>query len=62
MEPWKDGVGIDALVQTGQEISEHQSLFPRAVGSHPEPAVAKIVVDEKDVALLKSRRTAKKTC
>ena len=54
MEPWEDGVGVDAVVQAGHQVPEHQALLARAVGRHPQPTVAQVVVDEKDVALLET--------
>ncbi len=33
---------------------KHKSLLSRPVGRHPQPAVAKVVVDEEDVAFLEA--------
>ena len=52
MEPGKHGVGVDVVVEVGEEVSEDKPLLARPVGGHPQPAVAEVVVDEEDVALL----------
>ena len=52
MEPGKHGVGVDVVVEVGEEVSEYEALLARPVGGHPQPAVAEVVVDEEDVALL----------
>ena len=40
MEPRKDGVRIDVLVQVGQKVAKDETLIARPVSGHPEPAVA----------------------
>ena len=52
MEPGKHGVGVDVVIEVGQEVAEYEALLARPVGGHPQPPVAEVVVDEEDVALL----------
>ena len=40
VEPGEDRVGVDVLVQVGQQISKHQTLLAGSVGRHPKPTVA----------------------
>ena len=54
VEPGEDGVGVDVVVQPGHEVAEDEALLARAVGGHPQPAVAQVVVDEEDIALLET--------
>ena len=52
VEPGKNGVGIDVVVEVCEKVPEHETLIPRAVGGNPEPPVPEIVVDEENIALL----------
>ena len=54
MKPWKHCIWIDAVIQTCQKISEHQTLFSSPMRRHPKPTVAEVVVDEENVALLET--------
>ena len=56
MEPGVDRVGVDRLVQRLGQLLEDEALLAGAVRRHPQPAVAAVVVDEEDVALLEAAR------
>ena len=56
VEPREDGVGVDVVIELSEKIPEYETLITRAVGGHPQPPVSKIVVDEKNITLLKPVR------
>ncbi len=52
VKPGENHVRIDVVVEARQKIAEHQSLLAGAMSRYPEPAIAEIIVDEKDIAFL----------
>ena len=56
MEPTKDDIGVNILVQVLDKFTEDSTLLSCSVSSHPQPASTQLVVDEKDITFLEPTR------
>jgi len=55
MKPGKDRIRIDGYIQVIHKFPENHSLLASTMGSHPQPAIAHVIVYEENITFLETQ-------